>query len=425
MSGYFEHLHQPQRALLSHLLRPEGAYPSSIFIEDHNSPTYARALVEDVGAAKTIRVSPLTSPGLPALSSSIQRQLGDKNPADSRIDAAKLVARLSSKTKTGKTVLVVESAERILDLWTAELLEILLKLDEHAQCAGRLCVVFISALPWSRFRTLSGKSTLSMPITISLPAPSNATLRRVFQSESNIGAFLDTALPSVAAETRDLEQQRTLLAALWHMYKLPANADPDVQSLLTQFKPHFNDAFASIGSMAESPRQWVERRSGGNARKRRRTTAAVEGSTLSDFLLIAAFCASYNAQQSDVRYFQQMEAEGGKARKRGKRSAAAEEDAAEKLDRTQLAGPKNFTIERLLAIYESLLIAEQPGNVPAKSATVLQQINTLVERGHIIQTSKGKSLDSVTYRVNASYEQVRMVALAHGLHLDERLADWS
>jgi hypothetical protein len=158
-------------------VQPEGAYPSSILVSDLNSPTYASALIQDVftevvakhqiptlaetsaaskskgkGKAKEaalearlriVQVSPVSTPTLSALAASIQRQLGHAR-VDTRMDAAKLVAELrntvrflSRKRQDVKIVLFVQDAERILDLWTSDFLEILLRLDEHVSARLR------------------------------------------------------------------------------------------------------------------------------------------------------------------------------------------------------------------------------------------------------------------------------------------------
>ena len=83
----------------------------------------------------------------------------------------------------------------------------------------------------------------------------------------------------------------------------------------------------------------------------------------SKFLLIAAYLASYNPPKTDKRFFLKN---AGKIRKRA--AQARGPDVKQKM-----LGPLTFTIDRLIAIFESITETSE------RSATILCQLRTLVK----------------------------------------------
>ncbi|KDN47757.1 hypothetical protein K437DRAFT_273613 [Tilletiaria anomala UBC 951] len=487
--------HNSQKELLVDLLKPNGAFPASVFVTDSVSPGYGSAFVtyalqsllaepEHAHKLRLVRVSPVSSPTIAMLSSTIYRQLGQP-PSGARADAARLVAGLTSAIQKGtrvqpgvKFVLLVENSERILDYWSPELLEVLLRLDEYCSCRGRLCVLMQSALPWSRFRTLSGRSTSLVPLTIDLPALQSHDLAVFF--ERHMPATLEGAnLPrdaatryfagywkvahdTFASEVRDLEELRTLVLATWPIFCLPLRQNPALgfEGLLAQ-RGIFSDALARLASRKLTPQAWLDAFEegpvsagahdviGDSSRPRKKTRRCgvtsqpfddSQPSKLGAYILICAFLASYNPVRLDTRYFQQTDEDVVKSKRGrgGRRGGKADDDAGESLDRPQLQGPKSFPLERLLAIFESILTSEEPDGlvddrlkgdperwrVLARSAAVMTQINCLVGSGRVAQTSGAGSLDGMQYRVNVSYAYVRALSTSHGFDLGERLWNW-
>ena len=87
------------------------------------------------------------------------------------------------------------------------------------------------------------------------------------------------------------------------------------------------------------------------------------------YLLLAAYCASHNPPESDTRYFTKVTGKGGSRRrsKAPKRSRTAELGHSE---------PKAFQLERLLAIFSSLITANDGGCPPSEiaSAEMLSEV---------------------------------------------------
>ena len=82
----------------------------------------------------------------------------------------------------------------------------------------------------------------------------------------------------------------------------------------------------------------------------------------SKFLLIAAYIASYNPPKTDKRFFLKN---AGKIRKRTVQRGPEVKQ--------KLIGPLNFSIDRLIAIFESITESTD------RSATLLCQLRTLVK----------------------------------------------
>ena len=123
-------------------------------------------------------------------------------------------------------------------------------------------------------------------------------------------------------------------------------------------------------------------------------------------------------------------------------------------NRPQFWGPRTFTLERYLAIYQALLSNfEQDMNEEAlvasaqraalaqdndrvlqdehvatefwsRSSAALGQINELVEQKLIVRMSPAGRLGALQYRVNVSLSYVHAIAQQVGFPLEEWLWDW-
>ena len=121
-------------------------------------------------------------------------------------------------------------------------------------------------------------------------------------------------------------------------------ADFDLQSLLSARGQLFSTRILQLAARTQTPQKWLQ----GAV-----TASEVPShSTLSMFVLFAAFLASYNPARYDTRYFQKSDDISHRRERK--------DDSGESLNRPQLTGPKQFTIERLLAILESILTSENP-----------------------------------------------------------------
>lgn len=140
------------------------------------------------------------------------------------------------------------------------------------------------------------------------------------------------------------------------------------------------------------------------------------------FILIASFLASYNPPRLDMRYFAKVSNQGGKMTKRSKIAAAKKnghDNMGSKL-RQQLLGPKPFPIERMLAIFYSILDEEVEENV-----NVHTQIASLVSLRMLQRVTPMDKLDSIKCKCNVSYEMIKALAKSTRFEIDKYLFDFS
>lgn len=106
------------------------------------------------------------------------------------------------------------------------------------------------------------------------------------------------------------------------------------------------------------------------------------------FLLVAAFAASHNPPEQDVRYFSRSNS--GRTKKINKTT-----DAKIILHQHVLEGPRPFTLERLYAIFHSLignaLPEEKQQRRPIAHANLYDGIQTLIDL-HLLQEIKRSSI---------------------------------
>ncbi|KAF9914270.1 Origin recognition complex subunit 5 [Lobosporangium transversale] len=135
-----------------------------------------------------------------------------------------------------------------------------------------------------------------------------------------------------------------------------------------------------------------------------------------------SFLASYNPPRLDLRYFAKVSNQGGKMSKRSK-VAAAKKHGHEQLGtklRQQLLGPKTFPIERMLAIFYSILDEEVEENV-----NVHTQIASLVSLRLLQRVTPMDKLDSIKCKCNVSYDTIKAIAKSIKFDIDRYLYDFA
>lgn len=315
-------------------------------------------------------------------------------------------------TTNGRIVIVVKDAERIRDLWPEHIWTAFCRLPSLAGKPGRICSVLISTLPWSQYRTPSGLTVSHQPITIRFPRLTRSdmlailaldfpSLRKSYATSVDsaqmhartssalcepstllklrtqrcgqdvsmealrslhdqfVGVFYD----SVRSNVRDVEELRTMSAAVWHSFVVPIQTrectTSDLQTLLLASSHLFKDVILRLQTREVGPREWtqearvksiqasaarlsaakvpasaatdqngpadddvnmadeerkfdeeewLERETAALARLRSASSQATVSllpslALIPTFLVIASFLASYNPSRLDVRYF--------------------------------------------------------------------------------------------------------------------------
>lgn len=473
---------QAQYALLQALL--QAPFPPAVLVHAPHSPARAAALVRAaVHAPRIAHTSPLLAPTPAAFFADVARQLGVPPASD--------MPALLDRVRGAPTVIVVADAPRMRDMWPEGLWLALPRLAELAGAPGHVAVVLVSALPWAAFRTAAGDTVSFAPVVVRLPrlgrADTLALLAADVPDDSALHrSFCALLYDSAHTAVRDEQALRLIAAAVWRVLATAMRrglAPPTLAGLRPHLAPLIRDALAVLVPRIEGPvawaAKWEERLGAGQGERPGVADSAAATnttptptttphptppirtgySTLSATLLIAAFLASYNPTNTDVKYYVR---ELGASRTRRRRRARSAADAAldelegerEVWNRPQFWGPRTFVLERLLAIFHALLgdvtqdLNEDALCAPAeraalttdnaralhhehiagefwsRSAAALGALNALVEQRLVVRMSPAGKLGGVQYRVNAPYAHVHAAARVVGFPLHDWLWDW-
>lgn len=133
---------------------------------------------------------------------------------------------------------------------------------------------------------------------------------------------------------------------------------------------------------------------------------------MTKFLVIASFLASYNPQKYDARFFTR----GGEGKKKVGKKGGVHNGA---LYRNQLNGPCTFAVERMLAIFYSIL--EQDCKM---SFDIHSQIATCVSLKLLVRVSAVNRLDMMRCKCNVSFPFVKAISKSVRFDIVKFLFDW-
>lgn len=128
------------------------------------------------------------------------------------------------------------------------------------------------------------------------------------------------------------------------------------------------------------------------------------------YLLIAAYLASYNTTKEDKRLFMKFQGKKQKSRKQTK----MQRNIVKKLS-VQL-GPSQFTFDRLLAIFYSILDQKVGFN-----NNLLVQVSSLVELKFLLTISDNSPIDSQKYKCNLTFDFIQEISRFMGLNIRKYL----
>lgn len=140
----------------------------------------------------------------------------------------------------------------------------------------------------------------------------------------------------------------------------------------------------------------------------------------SKFLLLASYLASYNPSRLDVHFF--TKASDRRKRRRGGGAiggASGRRSQVRKIQR-RLLGPQPFLLERMLAVFHSIV----PDPVPS-SVDLQTQVATLTSLRLLVRASaSGDPLEAAgKWRVNVGWEYVRGLARSVKFEVEGYLAE--
>jgi origin recognition complex subunit 5 len=146
----------------------------------------------------------------------------------------------------------------------------------------------------------------------------------------------------------------------------------------------------------------------------------IELPKLTKYLVIASFLASYNPARLDSRFF----TKGGEGKKKvGKKGSIY--NGSKK--RQQLLGPKSFPLERMLAIFYSIVNEndiKSTFDIHTQAFHFLIQISTCFSLRLIIRLTSMNQLDTVKCKSNVSFAFVKDLGSTIDFEVSKYLFDF-
>uniref|UniRef100_G3Q939 Origin recognition complex subunit 5 n=1 Tax=Gasterosteus aculeatus aculeatus TaxID=481459 RepID=G3Q939_GASAC len=300
--------------------------------------------------------------------------------------------------------IVMEKAELLRDA-DANLLPALLRLQELVE--DNVTVILLSEIVWDKFRPNTG---CFEPLQLHFPDYSKAGVsqdKHPSHSAEFYSSYINILLGVFYSVCRDLRELRHLVRHTLTM------KETDTHKLWRNIEPHLKKAMRTVYLREVSSLQWEQMQ-----QMEEKDTGAVRGLSAhthvelpyySKFLLIAAYLASYNPARTDKRFFLKHH---GKIRKT---------NFLKKNEKTSnhLLGPKPFPLDRLLAIFYSVVDSRV-----APTASIFSQISSLVTLQLLTQVSHDDQLDAPKYKCAVSMDFICAISRTVNFEIVQYLYDF-
>lgn len=354
-----------------------------------------------------------------------------------------------------RRVLVLDGAERLEALSGApggRLLAALLRLAELATCD--IAVVLIGSMPFEALRPARGGCR--EPLALYVAPPDRAAclaalaLHRPAHAEPELHAQLASLLYDVFCRCcRDTSELIHIADALYDHYAAPVRAGrlaaSDTAGLYRHAAPLMKALLDRAFLRDISASEWrqateaaLQAAAAASAGPRLApppppvVLAGAELPTTAKFVLMAAYLASYNPAKLDAVLFTRHSAarrsRKGRARA-GARTpapapsqlvrAASAADASRDMPQT-LIGPQSFGLERLLAIFNTIV---EDRTLAADSASVMHTLMTLVSLHLVRLASPLAALSAARFRVSVPLEAASAIGQSVGFDIRRFMHD--
>uniref|UniRef100_A0A3P8V6K4 Origin recognition complex subunit 5 n=1 Tax=Cynoglossus semilaevis TaxID=244447 RepID=A0A3P8V6K4_CYNSE len=304
--------------------------------------------------------------------------------------------------------IVMEKAELLRDA-DANLLPALLRLQE----LDNVSVILLSEISWDKFRPNTG---CFEPLLLHFPDYSKGDLHQILSQDSHpkysddfYSSYINILLGVFYTVCRDLRELRHLVRHT-HTHTVK---ETDTHKLWRNIEPHLKKAMQTVYLREVSSVQWeqmqqMEEKEAGALRGLSAHTH-VELPYYSKFLLVAAYLASYNPARTDRRFFLKHH---GKIKKT---------NFLKKNEKTSnhLLGPKPFPLDRLLAIFYSVVDSRV-----APTASIFSQISSLVTLQLLTQVSHDDQLDAPKYKCAVSLDFICAISRTVNFEIVKYLYDF-
>ncbi|KAH8107296.1 origin recognition complex subunit 5 C-terminus-domain-containing protein, partial [Phellopilus nigrolimitatus] len=381
-----------------------------------------------------------------------------------------------------KFALVFERAERLKEIQS----KLVIPLTRLQELTGRdITTIFLAEIEWEHLTPLPGLfpdpyriviETLSKDETVDLicesfphdsafdfTASCNPSLRPLFVH------FVETVYNVCAPFTTDLKELEYIVSARWPGFVSPILEDwkrqddgpylgPSEESrirLMRLFSSSLTNAVESLYPRNLNASDWSEsnsfpkgfRLSQALGRQLTSTTsspdlqvATLKLSSMSMFIILASFLASYNPAKTDYRMFGRGADERSKRKRKGGGARKTKPGAVAKVSHSlmvlpqRLIGPMTFPYDRLVAILGSLLReydeSEQTGQsfkyvFGLKEETDVYRVQTsasiqeLISLRVLYRTTPQERIEASSFKCGIGYEQALSLARKLGMPLIE------
>ncbi|XP_077399329.1 origin recognition complex subunit 5 isoform X2 [Vanacampus margaritifer] len=313
--------------------------------------------------------------------------------------------------------LVLEKAELLRDM-DSNLLSVLVRLQELVE--DNVTVLLLSEIVWETFRPNTG---CLEPLPLHFPDYTKAELHQILSRDGHpshsadfYASYIHILLGVFYAVCRDLRELRHLAALNFTKFCEPVTEgkakESDTHKLWRNIEPHLKKAMQTVYLREVSSLEWekmqqVETEAG--ALRGLSAHTHVELPFYSKFLLIAAYLASYNPARTDKRFFVKHH---GKIKKT---------NFLKKNEKTSnhLLGPKPFPLDRLLAIFYSVVDSRV-----APTASIFSQISSLVTLQLLTQVSHVDQLDAPKYKCAVSMDFICAISRTVNFDIIKYLYDF-
>uniref|UniRef100_A0AAY4DTS1 Origin recognition complex subunit 5 n=1 Tax=Denticeps clupeoides TaxID=299321 RepID=A0AAY4DTS1_9TELE len=316
--------------------------------------------------------------------------------SSSILDFVRVYKQLSSQEPSYQTRYIILDRAQLLRDMEANLLPGFLRLQELVD--DNVTVIFLSEIVWDKFRPSTG---CFEPVVLHFPDYNKGELHQILTLDSHpsyspelYSSFINIMLGVFYSVCRDLRELRHLAALNFSKFCEPLERgevkETDTHKLWKNIEPHLKKAMQTVYLREVSSGRCVSVPLSGLS-----AYAHVELPYYSKFLLIAAYLASYNPARTDRRFFLKHH---GKLKKT---------NFMKKHEKTSnhLLGPKPFPLDRLLAIFYSVV-----DNRVAPTASVFSQISSLVTLQLLTQVGHDDQLDAPKYKCAVSLDFIQAIA---------------
>lgn len=336
----------------------------------------------------------------------------------------------NQKSRSSKYI-ILDKAERLRDM-PPTLIPVLLRLGELISYP--ITVIFITMLPPAAFPSLSFTPA---PVILHFPSYNKTEIVDILlhlceeslevpnalcekdapddnasvSSDSSctstafIRTFIEIIYDAFHATCKDIRELCYAVRILWPKFIQPIESgqvDPDdIQKLYKLSQRYFVAAMDKLYLREISLSEW-NKANDSDLTDLNSTRDQIDLPYYSKFLLIASYLASYNPARLDVRFF--ARGPEGVRKKRGGGTRVSTARGSTKLSQ-QLLGPKPFPIERMLAIFYSILPDPIDGTVE-----IQMRITSLIALRLLTRSSPADRLDSPKVRCNVSFDVIKRVS---------------